>query len=114
MFPILSVVVSNPRSLVRSADVIGYLDSGAQRSLFDGTLAGFIGLDLMDGLRVTFASAAGLSIEGIIHPVRLSHPELGKFDLDIAFSTVPAQPARAGFSTWCRSGFGRHRSSREN
>lgn len=89
MFPILSVVVSNPRSLVRSADVIAYLDSGAQRSLFDGTLAGLIGLDLMDGPRVSFASAAGLSIEGIIHPVRLSHPELGKFDLDIGFSTVP-------------------------
>jgi hypothetical protein len=89
MFPILSVAISSPRLSARSADVIAYLDSGAQRSLFDGTLAGLIGIDLMDGTRVPFASAAGFSIEGIIHPVRLSHPELGEFDLDIGFSTVP-------------------------
>ena len=36
-----------------------------------------------------FASAAGFSIEAIIHSVRLSHPELGDFNLEIAFSTVP-------------------------
>lgn len=89
MFPILSVVVRNPRSLVRSADVIAYLDSGAQRSLFDGTLAGLIGLNLMDGQRMPFASATGLSIEGVVHAICLSHPELGEFNLDVAFSTVP-------------------------
>lgn len=89
MFPILPVAVSNPRSSARSADVVAYLDSGAQRSLFDGTLAGFIGLDLMDGPRLPFASAAGFSIEGILHPMRLLHPELGEFDLEIGFSTVP-------------------------
>jgi hypothetical protein len=89
MFPIFSVTVSSPRSSGRSVDVVAYLDCGAQRSLFDGTLAGFIGIGLMDGLRVPFASAAGFSIEGIIHPVRLVQPELGEFDLDIGFSTVP-------------------------
>jgi hypothetical protein len=89
MFPILSVAVSNPRSPARSADVVVFLDSGAQRSLFDGTLAGLIGLELMDGRRVPFASTAGFSIEGIIHPVRLLHPELGEFDLEVGFSTVP-------------------------
>lgn len=89
MFPILPVTVCNPRSSARSADVVAYLDSGAQCSLFDGTLAGFVGINLMDGRRVPFASTAGFSIEGIIHPVRLLHPELGEFDLDIGFSTVP-------------------------
>jgi hypothetical protein len=74
---------------VRSADVIAYLDSGAQRSLFDGTLARLIGLDLLTGSRLSFTSAAGFSIEAMVHPVRLSHPEIGHFDLAIGFSTVP-------------------------
>jgi len=28
-------------------------------------------------------------MEGIIHPVRLSHPDLSDFDLEVGFSTVP-------------------------
>ena len=88
-FPILPVTIGAAHQLARSADVIAYLDSGAQRSLFDGTLAGAIGLDLLAGRRLTAASAAGFSIEAIVHPVRLSHPDLGEFNLEIAFSTVP-------------------------
>lgn len=88
-FPILPVTISTSHQLTRSADVIAYLDSGAQRSLFDGTLAAAIGLDLLDGRRLPFASAAGFSIEAIIHPVRLSHPDLGDFGLEIGFSTIP-------------------------
>ncbi len=88
-FPILPVTISAAHELARPADVIVYLDSGAQRSLLDGTLAGAIGLDLLRGHRLTFASAAGFSIDTVIHPVRLSHPDLGAFNLEIAFSTVP-------------------------
>jgi hypothetical protein len=89
LFPILPVTLSTPHQPTRSADVITYLDSGAQRSLFDGTLARLIGLDLLAGRRLTFASTAGLSIEATIHAVRLSHPDLGHFELEIGFSTVP-------------------------
>lgn len=35
------------------------------------------------------ASAAGFSIDTIVHPIRLSHPDLGDFNLEIGFSTVP-------------------------
>lgn len=88
-FPILPVTISAAHQLARSADVIAYLDSGAQRSLFDGTLAGAIGLDLLGGRRLSFASAAGFSIDTIVHLVRVFHPDLGDFNLEIGFSTVP-------------------------
>ena len=89
LFPILPITIMNPRQPSRAVDTIVHLDSGAQRSLFDGTLARLIGLDLFDGRRLPFASAAGVSIEALLHAVRLSHPELGEFDLEIGFSTAP-------------------------
>ena len=70
LFPILPLTISPQHQPTRAADVIAYLDSGAQRSLFDGTLAGLIGLDLLGGSRLSFASAAGFSIEAMVHPVR--------------------------------------------
>jgi len=85
----LPITISARHQLARSTDIIAYLDSGAQRSLFDGTLAMSIGLDLLAGHRLMFGSAVGFSIEGTIHPVRLSHPDLASFDLEIGFSTVP-------------------------
>jgi len=88
-FPILPITIANPRQPARAVDAIAYLDSGAQRSLFDGTLARLIGLDLFGGHRLPFASAAGMSIDALLHAVRLSHPELGTFDLEIGFSSVP-------------------------
>ncbi len=84
-FLILPITISNPHQPARAIDAIAYLDSGAQRSLFDGRLARLIGLDLFDGRRLPFAS----SIEALLHAVRLSHPELGDFDLELGFSTVP-------------------------
>jgi len=87
-FPILPVVITNPRRPARAVDAIVHLDSGAQRSLFDGTLARLIGLDLLAGRRLPFASTAGMSIDAVLHSVRLSHPELGHFDLEVGFSTV--------------------------
>jgi hypothetical protein len=88
-FPILPVVVTNPRQHSHAVDAIAYLDSGAQRSLFDGTVARVIGLDLLAGRRLQFASPAGMPIEAMLHTVRLSHPELGDFDLAVGFSTAP-------------------------
>ena len=88
-FPILPMTLTNPHQSARAVDAIVYLDSGAQRSLFDGTLARLIGLDLMAGRRLSFASATRMSIEAMLHAVRLSHPELGHFDLEVGFSTAP-------------------------
>jgi hypothetical protein len=106
-FPVLPITIGAAHHLPRSADVIAYLDSGAQRSLFDGTLAGAIGLDLLAGRRLTMASTAGFSIDAIVHPVRLSHPDLGDFNLEIGFSTVPCAAIYLGgiSSTSCRLDF---------
>ncbi len=89
LFPILPITIANPRQPARAVDAIAYLDSGAQRSLFGGTLARLVGLDLFGGHRLPFASAVGMSIDALLHAVRLSHPELGTFDREIGFSSVP-------------------------
>ena len=46
-----------------------------------------LGLNLYSGPRKVYGSTAGESIEGRLHKVRLSHPDLGDFDLEIGFST---------------------------
>jgi hypothetical protein len=88
LFPILQVDLVNPRTPTRMVEVNAFLDSGAQHSLFDGGLARFIGIDVFSGQRVRLAAVTGARVDGFLHPVRLSHPDLGPFDLDVGFSTV--------------------------
>jgi hypothetical protein len=72
-----------------SVDIDTYLDSGAERSLFDGTIARALEIDLFAGERLPFSSTAGPGISAVVHGVRLHHESLGEFELDIAFSTAP-------------------------
>jgi hypothetical protein len=87
-FPILQLRLFNPSRPDRGLDVDAYLDSGAQGSLFNGWRAQALGLDLLSGPRKLYGPIAGPNIEARLHRVRLSHPILGKFDLEIGFSTV--------------------------
>ena len=49
-FPVLPLRVINPRNPDQEPlDINTYLDSGAQRSLFDGWIATALGLDLLSG-----------------------------------------------------------------
>jgi hypothetical protein len=66
-----------------------YLDSGAERSLFDGWIATALGVDLLSGRRILYRSTAGREVEGRLHQVELSHPDLGTFQLEVGFSTEP-------------------------
>jgi hypothetical protein len=68
-------------------DIDAYLDSGAERSLFEGWITRAIGLDLLAGRTIPYASLTRQTIEGRLHPVRLSHPSLGHFELEVGFST---------------------------
>jgi hypothetical protein len=85
-FPILQLRVLNPLDLQQGMDTDGYLDSGCQASLFSGSIARIIGLDLLDGERKVYYTLAGTEFEARIHNVRLSHPDLGDFNLRIGFS----------------------------
>jgi hypothetical protein len=85
-FPIIQLRVLNPVDLQQGMDADGYLDSGCQASLFDGSIARIIGLDLLAGERKFYGTLTGPQIEARLHTIRLSHPDLGDFDLRIGFS----------------------------
>ncbi|MBI4515294.1 MAG: hypothetical protein HY699_05690 [Deltaproteobacteria bacterium] len=87
-FPALPLRITRPDRSGHALDIDGYLDSGAQQTLIDGEVAQALGIDLLGGVGRRYQSITGVTIEARIHPVVLSHPELGSFDLDVAFSTV--------------------------
>lgn len=86
-FPIVQFRVSNPLHPELAVDIDCYLDSGAQYSLLNGWIAAELGLDLFSGTARRYGTTAGSEIEGRVHQVRLSHPDLGSFDLDVGLST---------------------------
>lgn len=90
-FPRLTFRVSNPADPSLAVDVKAYLDSGSERSLFDGRIGALLGVDILRGERIRFASATGSSFTATIHPVRLVHEDLGRFDLEVGFSTGELQ-----------------------
>jgi len=58
-------------------------------SLFDGTIGSSLGIDLLNGREKRFQSTNGAVLSSRLHQVRLFHPALGSFDLEVAFSTSP-------------------------
>ena len=59
-------------------------------SLFDGALlVPRLGIDLMAGREIRLGSIGGFTLAARIHRLELSHPDLGRFTLDAAISTVP-------------------------
>jgi hypothetical protein len=67
-------------------DVDAYLDSGAERSLFNGFLLAALGVELINDKRKYYGSTVGDSIEAYLHDVRLNLPGVASFDLEIGFS----------------------------
>jgi hypothetical protein len=86
-FPMLQIKVEDPKRRL-AVEVDAYLDSGAEGSLFDGHIAGLVGLELLDGRRRAYESASARNprIEARLHEVLLSHPDLGSFPLEVGFS----------------------------
>lgn len=89
-FPGLQFDVSLPGTSHLTAYVRAHLDTGAELSLFDGALVvPILGIDLMAGREVRLDSAGAFALSARIHRLELSHPDLGRFTLDAAISTVP-------------------------
>jgi hypothetical protein len=89
-FPGLELRVSLPSVANRTIDLNACLDTGAELSIFDGALiTPQLGIDLMAGREIRLSAAAGFAIAARIHRLELSHPDLGRFALDAAISTVP-------------------------
>ena len=93
-FPGLVVQLLGPGPPQQSLETDAYLDSGAERSLFDGWIATALGLDLLSGRRILYRSTAGREVEGRLHQIQLSHPALGRFQLEVGFSTDPIRNSR--------------------
>ena len=90
-FPRLAFRLSSPGTSKRALDVLAYLDSGSERSLFNGWLAAGLGIDILSGPLIKYESAAGGHLSATIHPVRLIHDDLGTFDLEIGFTSGEIQ-----------------------
>jgi hypothetical protein len=86
-FPILQLRISNPADSEHGLDIEGYLDSGAEYSLLNGWMATAMGFDLLSGTERKYGPIVGPTIIGRVHRIRLAHPTVGTFDLDVGFST---------------------------
>ena len=90
LFPRLAFSMrSSGRNSNASVDVDAYLDCGAQQSLFDGQLGALLEIDILKGERLTYTTTYGSGISVTLHSVRLYHQQLGSFELEVGFSSVP-------------------------
>jgi hypothetical protein len=88
-YPRLTLRISNTADPAQgSLDIDAYLDSGAQRSLFDGGIGRALGIDLLSGEQKHYESTTGSSLAATLHAVRLEHLDLGVFDLTAGFSST--------------------------
>jgi hypothetical protein len=112
LFPGLAVELQNPPTGAKSTEVDAELDSGAEYSLFEGSLALAIGLDLFEGRSFAFRLNNGAALDSRILPVVISHRGLGRFNLDVRFSTAPIASNILGrdFFDLILIGFDEHRS----
>ena len=70
----------------RELEIQAHLDSGAERSLFDGQIARAIGLQPGNGEKIHFRSTTGADVVAVSHRVQLAHENLGECDLTVGFS----------------------------
>jgi len=87
-FPGIRTRISLPADPANGIEVVAHLDSGAQQSIFDGEISQVIGLDLMSGRPQVYQSTSRGQVNAMLHNVRLSHPILGTFDLEVGLTTT--------------------------
>jgi len=84
--PVLALSVSLPDNPQLAIDVDAHLDSGAERSLFNGFIIPSLGRELLTANWKSFSPTAGDGIVGYLHRVRLDVPDIGNFELEVGFS----------------------------
>jgi len=85
-FPRLSLQLAKATEPAVTVDVDAYLDSGAERSLINGRLGAALGIDVLSGPELAYQTTVGNRLVATLHPVVLTHPDLGSFSLDVGFS----------------------------
>ncbi|MCP3958382.1 MAG: hypothetical protein GY719_11065 [bacterium] len=89
--PLLRLLVSNVAEPSNAVEIDAALDSGAERSLLNGRIGEALGIDVLRGPELSFSTMAGGLLPATLHRVRISHSDLGTFELELAFSTVEIQ-----------------------
>lgn len=109
-FPRLEFRVSNPSTDAEPIDLRVHLDSGAERSLFNGWVGPALGIDVLDGPRIDYETGTGTYFSANLHAVRLAHPDLGEFDLEVGFSSseIPRNLLGRDFFDLVQVGFREH------
>jgi len=110
LFPRLEFQISDPGKPEETIDVQTYLDCGAEKSLMSGWIGVALGIDVLGGKPITYQTGAGTLLSATLHAVRLFHPDLGGFDLEVGFSTseVPRNLLGRDFFNRAQIGFREH------
>jgi len=87
-YPRLSCQLASATEPELSIDVDAHLDSGARRSLFSGRIGASLGIEILRGPEVTFQATTGGILVARLHPVVLTHPDLGSFEFEVGFSST--------------------------
>jgi hypothetical protein len=109
-FPIIQVRITRQDDPEFGIDIDAYLDSGAERSLFNGHFLTALDIDLINDKAKPYGSTIGNSVTGYLHEVRLTVPDVGDFNLEIGFSAVPIRRNLLGrdFFNLVQIGFREH------
>lgn len=90
LFPKLLITLINPSDPNLKIETDAYLDSGAERSLFKADYVLALNMDFQSGQGVQVGSSLrGTWGEARMHRVRLSHEDVGDFELEIGFIEAP-------------------------
>ena len=84
--PVVALSISLRDHTQNTIDVDAHLDSGAERSLFNGFIIASLGAELLNANSKPYSSTVGDEITGYLHRVRLTVPEVGSFELEVGFS----------------------------
>lgn len=87
--PAFLVTMQNPAQRNRTCDTLGFVDTGAQRTLFDGELTQALGIDIFAGQKQDFSFTQGGSLSARQHEVVLAHPAFGSLRFTLCFSLGP-------------------------
>jgi len=86
--PIIQVRITRQDAPDVGIDIDAYLDSGAERSLFNGELLAGLEINLINDKQKRYGSTTGDFIAAYLHEVRLTVPDVGDFNLEMGFSGI--------------------------
>jgi hypothetical protein len=109
-FPIVQVRITKPNNQSLGFDTEAYLDSGAERSIFDGSLISALEIELVNRNPKPYSTTTGNTVTGYMHRVGLAIAQVGSYNLEMGFSDAPIRRNLLGrdFFNLVQVGFREH------